>query len=408
MTTLLEKLVNAMENKKYNSEYYKDAMKTQCIPFYNHLININNKNNLLTSFTYISHNKYQNNEFYCAFCLIEGMEIISFNATNINEVVKQILICNSDEFEEQDGDYNIIENKNNIPISKKQIKENLKKSCRINNEDNFIQTFNIENHTYTIKMKPEIILFDGIDRYQDNTAIIFFDNNFIFDAIKDIDYYTVIYKIQILKDNRKKFNDDELILLFDKDVINKNKNCSIKINSKKHNVIITNNINCNILINSNNDDNIVLSNNDNSNNDDNTVISNNDNSNNDNSNYDDNSIYDENTIISNNDNSNNEISSKIIKPVYFRTCILSPDEKNEIINLLNVLQNDNIKFIQLLDNYSSINIIKTFHYDNIKNINSYHFTGYLYNSILKIRSNTLHFYISNNIINSITEINNLL
>jgi hypothetical protein len=392
MTRILEKLVNAMATKQFTTQYYKDTIKKECIPFYNHLLNINQKNKLSNTFAYVNNEKYKSNEFYCSFVLIEDNSIMSFHGNSINDVVKQILVANSDELKEQDEKYDIAKNENNIPISKKQIKNCLNNSYKIY-EETYTETFTIETSTYTIKMKPEIILFDGVDSYQDSTILIFYDNDLIYDVCKYKPHFTVIYKMQIIKDNRKVFDDNELIALFDGGVINKNNNCNIKISSKNKKVVITNNINCNITVNSDNS----INNSDNDNSDSDNLFT---------DNFDNISVEHLNIEDSeSNDFNDDRINDTVYKPVSFK--VPSP-HKNTIIELLNELQTNNIKFIQLLDNYTNINIIKGLHYDNIKNLHSYHFTGYLYNNKTKIRSNTLHFYIINNSIYSITEINNLI
>lgn len=82
------------------------------------------------------------------------------------------------------------------------------------------------------------------------------------------------------------------------------------------------------------------------------------------------------------------------------------NEKNIIIDSLNYLYNNNNNFKIMFDNYNFVFVTKKIHADKFYNK---WFTGYLFNTETKVKSEKLHFFLNEeNIIRQITVINNLI
>jgi hypothetical protein len=78
-------------------------------------------------------------------------------------------------------------------------------------------------------------------------------------------------------------------------------------------------------------------------------------------------------------------------------------DKEKIIRLINALYNSNNNFKALFNSFNLLKIIKNIHKDNYLGM---HFNGIFYNKNNK--SNQMHFYIADNNISTITEVNFLI
>jgi len=86
----------------------------------------------------------------------------------------------------------------------------------------------------------------------------------------------------------------------------------------------------------------------------------------------------------------------------------SNDNKDYIKNLFHNLYDSNTSFQDLMNNYDTIHIIKNFHTDGKSKDNSLHLTIVIINNKNNKKTDTLHSYIKNNCITTITKIQNII
>ena len=120
---------------------------------------------------------------------------------------------------------------------------------------------------------------------------------------------------------------------------------------------------------------------------------------------------------------NNELKKEIVEIQTDYVKVLQSDEypffvtfsktrfikdTKEIIKLFHKLHDSNEKFVNLIKKYNTICVIQGIHTDYNRSEKSQHITGYLFNTTTHVKSNNLHFYLSDGYISSITEVTNLI
>jgi hypothetical protein len=358
---------------------------------YANLLNINGVNNLETSFISKNYKKYKNNEFYASFAMIKNL-IIKNTGTTINNMIIDIISCN--EQKEFMKTTNSMIYKFDIP--KEIIKLFLKNSKRIN-IPYYEDEIKIENETFIFRMKPEILLDNGYDYCDiDISSLAFMFNKDIFNGTIISDIRCIIYKIQIIK----KGNEPK-----PKKPKNKKNKLSPKIEIIEEPIII-------------NDDETTqeeqfIINDDETTQEEQFIIN------------DDETTQEERIII--NDDKSDDISllsditddnfilyedtkelNKIIDITFNKRQNINNNEQIYIKEILLNLIESNKKFQNIINGYNTITILRGIHHDkNLLDI-SKHFNGCLFNTINNKRSNTFHFYIYNDKICNITELNNII
>jgi hypothetical protein len=98
----------------------------------------------------------------------------------------------------------------------------------------------------------------------------------------------------------------------------------------------------------------------------------------------------------NKNNKSRTLNIEFYKNIYF-------NDKDKIIRMITNLYNNNNNFQALFNSYNLLKIVKNLHEDKFLGL---HFNGNFYNKTNK--SNQLHFYVQNNEITTITEVNYLI
>ena len=121
---------------------------------------------------------------------------------------------------------------------------------------------------------------------------------------------------------------------------------------------------------------------------------------------------DEEIVLDKIENKNNDTIVRFNKIpfniIFYRYEYISYSDKDLITFMINELYNTNDKFKTFITQYDTIRIIQSFHKDFNGLNKSLHFNGVFYNTTTLVKSTVYHFYISNNVITSLTTIINVI
>jgi hypothetical protein len=375
------------------------------IYFYNNLLNFTNTLKLETCFISNNYKYFKNNEFYASF-MIEEDKFINCTEANIHNVVREIILYNKhpDIIEYLTNDNKNIDKEN---IKSAEIKKFLINSKRVNTTY-YEDVVKIENETFIFRMKPELILEKGYREENDVSFLPFVScDETILSKIKK--HHGTIYKIQIIK----KGNEPK-----PKKPKNKKNKLSPKIEIIEEPIIITDDEATHEEPFIMTDDEITheepfIITDDEITHEEPFIIT------------DDEITHEEPFII--NDDKSDDISllsditddifilnedtkelNKIIDITFNKRQIINNNEQIYIKEILLNLIESNKKFQNIIIGYDTITILRGIHHDkNLLDI-SKHFNGYLFNTLNNKRSNTFHFYIYNDKVSNITELNNII
>jgi hypothetical protein len=384
--------------------------------FYQNLLNMNGKLKFEGSFIDNNYKKFKNNEFYSSF-MVNNIKFINSAEPNINNIIRDIILYN-----EQNEFYKFIGcSTGSRDVSKEEIKKFLKNSKKIN-IPYYEEEIKIEDEIFIFKMKPEIILENGYNDSDIDIALMaFMFNKDILNSVPKNSRGS-IYKIQIIK----KGNEPK-----PKKPKNKKNKLSPKIEIIEEPIIITDDEATHeepfiMTDDETTQEEQFIINDDETTQEETIIINDNETTHEDPFIITDDETTQEETIIITDDKSD-DISllsditddnfilyedtkelNKIIDITFNKRQNINNNEQIYIKEILFNLIESNKKFQNIINGYNTITVLRGIHHDkNLLDI-SKHFNGYLFNTLNNKRSNTFHFYIYNDKVCNITELNNII